>query len=68
MKQGRAYLLRCWSESRAPGDRPAWRFSVEEIATERRRRGFGSFEALVEFLAEELTNERRADQSPDHAR
>jgi hypothetical protein len=54
----RAYLLRCWQE----GDGGAyegrlWRFAVEEISGERRRRGFGSFQALVAFLKGELTRE-----------
>ncbi|MFQ5854308.1 MAG: hypothetical protein ACE5LU_01495 [Anaerolineae bacterium] len=51
----RAYLLRCWHEGEAaPGEAPAWRFSLEEVAGERRRRGFVSLEALVAFLRAEL--------------
>jgi hypothetical protein len=54
----RAYLLRCWHEGEAaPGEAPAWRFSLEEVAGERRRRGFVSLEALVVFLRTELRGE-----------
>lgn len=51
----RAYLLRCWQEGEAAsGKEPPWRFSVEEILPERRRKGFSSLEALVAFLRAEL--------------
>lgn len=51
----RAYLLRCWREGEAaPGQEPLWRFSVEEILHERRRKGFSSLEALVAFIRSEL--------------
>jgi CRISPR/Cas system endoribonuclease Cas6 (RAMP superfamily) len=51
----RAYLLRCWQEGDAGTDRePLWRFSVEDVFGERRRQGFGSLEALIEFLRVEL--------------
>jgi hypothetical protein len=53
----RAYLLRCWQEGEAPpGKEPLWRFSVEEILHERRRKGFSSLEALIAFLRAELAS------------
>ncbi len=55
----RAYLLRCWQEEKAtPGQEPRWRFSVEEVLHERRRKGFDSLEALVAFLRAELSGDR----------
>jgi len=51
-RQQRAYLLRCWWERTSLG--PLWRFSVEEVSGERRRRGFRSLEALVAFIRGEL--------------
>ena len=50
----RAYLLRCWWERRAVGGEPMWRFLVEEVFGERRRRGFQSLKALVAFIQGEL--------------
>lgn len=59
----RAYLLRCWRERGATADRePLWRFSVEEVFGERRRRGFHSLEALIVFIRGEL---READSDSD---
>ena len=53
----RAYLLRCWREGKAAtGQGPLWRFSVEEIPGERRRKGFSSLGALITFLRTELAN------------
>jgi hypothetical protein len=50
-----AYLLRCWCEEQAaPNGAARWRFSVEEILHERRRRGFSNLESLVAFLRSEL--------------
>lgn len=60
MRHGRAYLLRCWSEGRdGRGEASAWRFSVEDIGPESRRRGFGSFRALVAYLEQALVEEVR---------
>jgi hypothetical protein len=54
----RAYLLRCWQEGgAAPGEEPFWRFSVEEILSERRRKGFTSLGALIAFLQAELAGD-----------
>ena len=54
----RAYLLRCWREGEAaPGKESPWRFSVEEILHERRRKGFSSLEALVAFLRDQLASD-----------
>jgi hypothetical protein len=51
----RAYLLRCWQEGDAGTDQePLWRFSVEDVFGERCRQGFGSLEALIEFLRVEF--------------
>jgi hypothetical protein len=53
----RAYLLRCWREEEAaPGKEPPWRFSVEEILHERRRKGFNNLGALIAFLRAELSS------------
>ena len=51
----RAYLLRCWREKRAEiAEGSVWRFSVEEVFGERRRRGFPSLEALFAFIRGEV--------------
>lgn len=51
----RAYLLRCWREiSEETGVEGRWNFSLEEILYKRRRKGFTSLEALVDFLKAEL--------------
>ena len=51
----RAYLLRCWRDTEAaPGQELSWRFSVEEILGERRRKGFSSLRTLIAFLRTEL--------------
>jgi hypothetical protein len=67
----RAYLLRCWQEGEAaPGKKPLWRFSLEEIlpsapsagsgqrklkaSPEQRRKGFSSLEELIAFLRAKL--------------
>jgi hypothetical protein len=62
----RAYLLRCWQEGEAaPGKEPLWRFSVEEISNERRRKGFSSLGALIAFLQAELAgSEEPSDDEP----
>lgn len=53
----RAYLLRCWREEEAtPGNESFWRFSVEEILHERRRKGFNNLGALIAFLRTELSS------------
>jgi hypothetical protein len=55
----RAYLLRCWQEGgAAPGGSACWRFSVEEVLRERRRRGFTDLEALVAFLQAQFAGAR----------
>jgi hypothetical protein len=51
----RAYLLRYWCEA-SPGTEGGGRFSVEEVFHRRRRRGFGSLEALIAFLRAELSS------------
>jgi hypothetical protein len=52
----RAYLLRCWQEEDGGTDQePLWRFSVEDVFGERRRQGFVSLEALIEFLRVDLS-------------
>ena len=58
----RAYLVRCWCEQQsACVGATSWRFSVEEIVPKRRRRGFGSLDALIAFLRVEL-----ADRTKDN--
>ncbi|MBA2664413.1 MAG: hypothetical protein H0U74_19150 [Bradymonadaceae bacterium] len=47
-----SYLLRFWRES-------GWRFMLENPHTGERK-GFGSFEALVAFLQEEVMDEEEA--------
>ncbi len=63
-KRGRpyhAYLLRCWRESATPGGEGSWRFSIEGLAPQRQRRGFGSLQALAEYIKMELGDEGEAD-------
>ncbi|MGC9399929.1 MAG: hypothetical protein ACP5HM_12435 [Anaerolineae bacterium] len=50
-----SYLLRLWQEQEidvVPDDEPQvqWRCSLEEIGEEPCRHGFGSLEALMQFL------------------
>jgi hypothetical protein len=57
----RAYLLRCWWERRATMARGrVWRFSLEEVFGERRRRGFRNLKALVAFIRAELADDDEA--------
>jgi hypothetical protein len=59
----RAYLLRCCRERRGRAAWGSlWRFSLEEVLGDRRRRGFHSLEALVTFIRGEL---REAEAGPD---
>ncbi len=52
-----AYLLRCWIEhSSHPDHSVVWRFSLENTQTGTRH-GFASFEALIAFLAMQLSDE-----------
>lgn len=51
----KAYLVRCWQEGgTAAAEGSLWRFSVEEILSERRRRGFRNIKALTAFFQGEL--------------
>jgi hypothetical protein len=53
----RAYLLRCWQEGETTSsEKPHWRFSLEGVLHERRRRGFDSLQALLAFLQAELAS------------
>ena len=46
------YLLRIWRERPpAPGHPAAWRFSLEDVSTHRRR-GFANLDSMVGFLQE----------------
>lgn len=58
----RAYLIRCWQEGNAVSDdAPRWRFSMEEVLREQRRRqGFADLASLLAFLRAELGS----DQDP----
>ncbi len=59
----RAYLLRCWQEKvTSPTEKPAWRFSIEDILGERQRQGFSRLEELVTFLRTELADNK--DEPP----
>ena len=52
-----AYLLRCWEvRSDRPGQPSAWRFSLEQAGTGKRRR-FPNLEDLVAHLEQELGRE-----------
>lgn len=57
----RAYLLRCWQE----GELARWRFSLEEIARQRRRQGFDSLEAMFHFLQADLANGEDEPAGPE---
>jgi hypothetical protein len=50
----RAYLVRCWRDKSSSDEERPWRFSVEEVLHERRRKAFSSPEALFAFLQAEL--------------
>ena len=52
----RAYLVRCWRDKSASGEDCPWRFSVEEVLHERRRKAFASLDALFAFLQAELAH------------
>lgn len=52
----KAFLLRCWQEQ--TGNAPLWRFSLEEIGGDRKRRGFAHKEDLVKFLGQEIGREQ----------
>jgi hypothetical protein len=48
----RAYLLRCWREG------ATWRFSLEPVSPQSRRRGFATLEAMCAFLRDEFQQEQ----------
>jgi hypothetical protein len=60
-RSSRFYLLRCWRErGTASGRESQWRFLVEEVLQdERRRKGFSSLNALIAFLEVELTDDEK---------
>ena len=58
-----AYLIRCWRDKSGSDEEHPWRFSVEEILPERRRKGFSRLEALFAFLQAELACS--SDESTD---
>ena len=61
----RAYLVRCWrEEGAAVVGQPSWRFSVEEVFGKRRRRGFRSLQALVDYIQAEM---QEAEAGSDRA-
>jgi hypothetical protein len=50
-----AYLVRCWKEENITlSGKDEWRFSLDQVFDERRRRGFISLKALFDFLQTEL--------------
>ena len=52
-----SYLLRCWNEApHIAADMQGWRFSLEDPHTGVRR-GFASFDSLVAFLRETLSDD-----------
>ena len=62
-EQHHAYLLRCWRVGRATaGEKPHWRFYIEEVLQKRPRQGFDDLDALVAFLRTEFVD---GDQAPD---
>ncbi len=59
-----AYLLRAWQERPASRKQPGvWRFSLEDV-NRQEKQGFGSIEALANFLAEQLTHADEAQSEP----
>jgi len=56
-KAYRAYLLRCWQD-----EPTAWRFSVEEVRAQSRRRGLRGLEELIAFLRVELGERKESDE------
>ena len=62
----RAYLLRCWQEEEATaGEKPRWRFYIEEVLQERSRQGFDGLDALVAFLRAELAGRESDPEDKD---
>jgi hypothetical protein len=59
----RAYLVRCWRDKSSSDEDCPWRFSVEEVLHERRRKAFASLNALFAFLQGELIS--KPDKSTD---
>jgi hypothetical protein len=66
----RAYLIRCWQERNSVYGTPpagtsadvqparqAWRFSIEEVLHERKRRGFADLDSLLDYLRAEFKGE-----------
>lgn len=54
----RAFLLRLWQEQGRTPEPCPWRFSLEDPHTGERR-GYGSFEALIAGLWQEMTGEKQ---------
>jgi hypothetical protein len=53
----RCFLVRCRLEEQAsPEDKPAWRFTVEEVRPDTARRSFVSFGAVAAYLEAELAS------------
>jgi hypothetical protein len=71
MRQGkpqpyRSFLLRCWQEGEAsPGEEAEWRFSVEEVVDEPRRKGFSNLEAVCAFLRDQLMGTQSGDKTSE---
>lgn len=58
-----AYLVRCWLEGETTGERPRWRFCIEEVLQGEPRQGFEDLDALVAFLRAELVGDQAPDQT-----
>jgi hypothetical protein len=51
LKAYRSFLLRCWQEEEiAPGQHPAWRFSIEGVSSSLDRQGFNNLQELLTFI------------------
>lgn len=60
----RSYLLTVWQERNVDPSSPgAWRFSLEDARTGRRR-GFAGLEALVAAL-QDMTEDRATERGPE---
>jgi hypothetical protein len=60
----RSYLLTVWEERNVDPSSPgAWRFSLEDARTGRRR-GFAGLEALVAALQQEMAEDQAIERDP----
>ena len=53
----RCFLVRCrLMEAASPEDRPAWRFTVEQVRPDAARRAFAAIQDVAAYIDAELTS------------